>query len=50
MAVHVVETDVSNVSIAFAILGGFIVIYGLGSYVVKEKLYLSEALVATTVG
>ncbi|CEH15835.1 related to na h-exchanging protein [Ceraceosorus bombacis] len=50
MAVHVVETDVSNVSIAFAVLGGFIVIYGLGSYVVKEKLYLSEALVATTVG
>lgn len=32
-----------TVSIVAAILGGFILLYGLTSLVIKEKLYLSEA-------
>lgn len=31
------------VSIVAAILGGFILLYGLCSLVIKERLYLSEA-------
>lgn len=32
-----------TVSIVAAVLGGFILLYGLTSLVVKERLYLSEA-------
>ncbi|WFC99643.1 hypothetical protein MYAM1_002388 [Malassezia yamatoensis] len=46
----IIETELSQISKAFAIMGGFIVIYGLVSYVVKERLYLSEPLLAITVG
>lgn len=45
-----VELDVSDVSKAFAILGFFIVVYGQISYIVKERLYLSEPLIAVTLG
>lgn len=47
---HVILTDISSASKAYAILGGFIVIYGLGSYVAKDRLYMSEPLIAVTVG
>ncbi|SNX82925.1 related to Na+/H+-exchanging protein [Melanopsichium pennsylvanicum] len=50
MPAHVVEVDLSEVSKSLAVLGGFIVIYGLLSYVVKERLYLSEPLLAVTAG
>ena len=33
-----------------AIIGGFIVLYGLVSLFVKERMYLSEAFVATSIG
>lgn len=50
MPAHVVEVDLSEVSKSLAVLGGFIIIYGLLSYVVKERLYLSEPLLAVTAG
>lgn len=50
MPAHVVEIDVSEVSKSLAVLGGFIVIYGLLSFVAKERLYLSEPLLAVTAG
>ncbi len=49
-ALHVVHVDVTEVSQVFAVLGWFIICYGLVSYVVKERLYLSEPLIALTVG
>ncbi|KAK0553879.1 hypothetical protein OC846_000746 [Tilletia horrida] len=45
-----IHTDLSQVSKTFTILGGFIVTYGLISYVAKERLYLSEPMIAMTVG
>ncbi|GAA5811230.1 hypothetical protein MFLAVUS_004662 [Mucor flavus] len=39
-----------TVSVVAAILGGFILLYGLTSLVIKEKLYLSEASVAILCG
>ncbi|SJX62025.1 related to Na+/H+-exchanging protein [Sporisorium reilianum f. sp. reilianum] len=50
MPAHIIEVDLSEVSKSLAVLGGFIVLYGLLSYVVKERLYLSEPLLAVTVG
>lgn len=50
MPEHIVTTDISDVSKAYSVLGGFIVIYGLGSYVAKDRLYMSEPLIAVTVG
>ncbi|CAH1761333.1 1219_t:CDS:10 [Entrophospora sp. SA101] len=42
--------DVIDPLLVYTILGGFILFYGLVSLIVKEKLYLSEAFVATFVG
>lgn len=50
MPAHVIEVDLTEVSKSLAVLGGFIVLYGLLSYVVKERLYLSEPLLAVSVG
>lgn len=50
MPEQVIAVDISNVSKAYAVLGGFIVIYGLISYVAKDRLYMSEPLIAVTVG
>ncbi|SOV04827.1 related to Na+/H+-exchanging protein [Ustilago sp. UG-2017a] len=50
MPAHLIEVDLSEVSKSLAVLGGFIVIYGLLSYVVKERLYLSEPLLAVMAG
>ena len=48
--IPVIETELSQVSRGLAIVGGFIVIYGLISGVVKERLYVSEPLLAVAVG
>ena len=50
MAVEVVHTDVTQISISYVVLGSFIVVYGLFSYFVKERLYLSEALASVVIG
>ncbi|WFD31699.1 hypothetical protein MSPP1_002738 [Malassezia sp. CBS 17886] len=48
--INLVETDISQESLALAIVGGFVVIYGLVSHFAKERLFLSEPLLALTVG
>ncbi|KAI8379574.1 Cation/H+ exchanger [Radiomyces spectabilis] len=40
----------TSVSMCATILGGFIVLYGLCSLVIKERLYISEAFVAIACG
>jgi len=35
--------DLSNYNIICAVAGGFTALYGLVSYLLKEKFYLSEA-------
>ncbi|KAK8191189.1 Sodium/hydrogen exchanger family-domain-containing protein [Phyllosticta capitalensis] len=42
--------DLSNFNIVCATLGGFISVFGLVSYLCKEKFYLSEALISTIAG
>ncbi|KAI9309210.1 Sodium/hydrogen exchanger family-domain-containing protein [Cunninghamella echinulata] len=42
--------NVESISVIYCILGGFILIYGLCSLLIKEKLYISEAMVAVTIG
>lgn len=42
--------SVVNFNIVCATLGGFITIFGLVSYLLKEKFYLSEALISTIAG
>ncbi|KAF2084730.1 Na/H antiporter, partial [Saccharata proteae CBS 121410] len=42
--------DISNFNIVCATLGGFITVFGLVSYLFKEKFYLSEALISTVAG
>ncbi|KAJ8604720.1 hypothetical protein MRB53_041669 [Persea americana] len=42
--------DLSNFNIVCAVLGGFITLFGPVSYLLKEKFYLSEALIATLFG
>ncbi|ORX50878.1 hypothetical protein DM01DRAFT_1408872 [Hesseltinella vesiculosa] len=43
-------THVETISVIYSILGGFILLYGLCSLVIKERLYISEAMVAITIG
>ena len=42
--------SVVNFNIVCATLGGFITLFGLVSYLLKEKFYLSEALISTFAG
>ncbi|CAO1632636.1 unnamed protein product [Sympodiomycopsis kandeliae] len=49
-ASEIVHTDVTNTTIVFAVLGFLFVVYGQLSFVIKEHLYLSEPLVAVTLG
>lgn len=42
--------NVETISVVYSILGAFILFYGLCSLFVKERLYLSEAMVAVTIG
>ncbi|PWN25455.1 hypothetical protein BDZ90DRAFT_233914 [Jaminaea rosea] len=46
----IVAPQIEDVSKAFAVLGFFIVVYGQVSYIAKERLYLSEPLIAITLG
>ncbi|EJT49251.1 Na+/H+ exchanger AnNHA1 [Trichosporon asahii var. asahii CBS 2479] len=48
MAFHPFEVDA--VHLAYTILGAFVVIFGLFSGFIKEKLYLGEAPIATVTG
>ncbi|KAL4402101.1 sodium:proton antiporter [Malassezia pachydermatis] len=48
--IEVVETELSQMSKGFAIMGGFVVIYGLFSYFVRERLYISEPMLAVAIG
>lgn len=41
--------DLSNFNIVCATLGGFISVFGLVSYLCKEKFYLSEARMSALV-
>ena len=45
-----IEVELTQISKSFAIVGGFIIIYGLLSYVVRERVYLSEPLILVAVG
>lgn len=47
-AFHPFEVTVPH--LAYAFLGGFVVIFGMVSLFVKEKLYVGEAPIATLVG
>lgn len=42
-AKELLEFKVSNFNIVAATLGGFLSVFGLVSYLIKEKFYLSEA-------
>ncbi|KAI8348848.1 Sodium/hydrogen exchanger family-domain-containing protein [Choanephora cucurbitarum] len=50
MPIHVIPGEISTFTIAIAILSGFILFFGYVSMFLKEKLFLSEALVAVVVG
>jgi len=41
---------ITNFNIVCSVLGGFITLYGLVSYLFKEKFYLSEALISLLAG
>ncbi|KAI8070788.1 Sodium/hydrogen exchanger family-domain-containing protein [Gongronella butleri] len=43
-------THVETISVIYSILGGFILLYGLCSLTIKERLYISEAMVAVAIG
>jgi hypothetical protein len=42
-AIWAIPLQLTNFNIAVAVLGGFISLFGLVSYQVKENYYLSEA-------
>ncbi|KAK4580529.1 hypothetical protein LTR86_000732 [Recurvomyces mirabilis] len=42
--------EIVNFNIVCATIGGFITLFGLVSYLLKEKFYLSEALISTLAG
>ena len=44
------DLSLDNFNIVCATIGGFITIFGLVSYLLKEKFYLSEALISTLFG
>lgn len=45
-----VALDISETSKALAVTGGYITLFGLISYFLKERLYISEATLATCTG
>lgn len=45
-----VSLDISNTSKVIAIVGAYVVFVGLVSYFLKNRLYLSEALLAAVLG
>ncbi|KAI7902112.1 Sodium/hydrogen exchanger family-domain-containing protein [Cokeromyces recurvatus] len=50
MTIHVIPGEINKFTIAIAVLSGFILLFGYISMFLKEKLFLSEALVAVIVG
>lgn len=48
--IDVITTEPSKLHLVMMLLGSFIVLFGLISLFVKEKLYLTESLVATLIG
>ncbi|KAI8637299.1 Sodium/hydrogen exchanger family-domain-containing protein [Parasitella parasitica] len=50
MTINVIPGEISTFTIAIAILSGFILFFGYISMFLKERLFLSEALVAVIVG
>ncbi|EED15005.1 Na/H antiporter, putative [Talaromyces stipitatus ATCC 10500] len=42
--------EITNFNIVCSVLGGFITLFGLVSYLCKERFYLSEALISTLAG
>ena len=42
--------EVTPAHLAYALLGGFVVFFGMFSLIIKEKLYIGEAPIATVVG
>lgn len=42
--------DISNFNVVLTVLGAFVSVFGLISYVVKERLYISDSLVAVLLG
>lgn len=42
-ASEILEFKISNFNIVAAVLGGFLTLFGLVSYLLKEKFYLGEA-------
>ena len=42
--------DLSNFNIVCAVMGGFVTVFGLVSYLCKERFYLSEALISLAAG
>jgi len=48
MAWQFLET--SSISVAYTLLGGFVVVYNLISFVVKERLYINEVTLGTVFG
>ncbi|CEP16972.1 hypothetical protein [Parasitella parasitica] len=50
MTINVIPGEISTFTIAIAILSGFILFFGYISMFLKERLFLSEALVAVVVG
>ncbi|KJZ77830.1 hypothetical protein HIM_03007 [Hirsutella minnesotensis 3608] len=45
-----IPLELSNFNIIVALLGGFVSLFGLVSYLLKENFYLSEALISLLVG
>jgi NhaP-type Na+/H+ or K+/H+ antiporter len=41
---------ITNFNIVLSVLGGFISLFGLVSYLLKENFYLSEALISLLAG
>ncbi|KAI7886866.1 Sodium/hydrogen exchanger family-domain-containing protein [Mucor mucedo] len=50
MPIHVIPGEISTFTVAIAIISGFILFFGYISMFLKERLFLSEALVAVIVG
>ncbi|KAI9480310.1 MAG: Sodium/hydrogen exchanger family-domain-containing protein [Benjaminiella poitrasii] len=50
MAINVIPGEINQFTIAIAVLSGFILLFGYISMFLKERLFLSEALVAVIVG
>lgn len=46
----VIELDISETSKTLAVLGGYVVIFGLVSYILKERLFISDSILALAVG